>query len=283
MKIRVSLIVAAIMVLVVLSAGSLNVLRPGVSESHKMLVMRNIGHELLHNAGDSTSRVLPVRKTDDQTYLIEFEKNFSFVPDSLMNIVYRALSKDDFPANYTVEVLGCADQSVVYGYEINGRENLEPCLGRQQPSGCYAIRIAFSKPVLPYRESYIVFAVTGLALIGFVMIHRSRRKKKPDVQDDERFLPLGQYKFYPARGILRHPEETVELSRKETSLLTLFAGNINELLLRDRLLKEVWEDEGVITGRSLDMFVSKLRKKLRHDTSVKLVNVHGKGYRLEIG
>jgi DNA-binding response OmpR family regulator len=65
-------------------------------------------------------------------------------------------------------------------------------------------------------------------------------------------------------------------------LLTLFAHNPNELLLRDRLLKEVWEDEGVITGRSLDMFVSKLRKKLHHDSAVNLVNVHGKGYRLEV-
>ncbi|HNC32102.1 MAG TPA: winged helix-turn-helix domain-containing protein, partial [Cyclobacteriaceae bacterium] len=77
-------------------------------------------------------------------------------------------------------------------------------------------------------------------------------------------------------------QETIELSRKETTLLKLFAENPNELLLRDRLLKEVWENEGVITGRSLDMFVSKLRKKLRHDPSVKLINVHGKGYRLEV-
>ncbi|HET9054776.1 MAG TPA: winged helix-turn-helix domain-containing protein [Cyclobacteriaceae bacterium] len=48
------------------------------------------------------------------------------------------------------------------------------------------------------------------------------------------------------------------------------------------LLKEVWKDEGVVTGRSLDMFVSKLRKKLPHDTAVNLGSVHGKGYRLDV-
>jgi DNA-binding response OmpR family regulator len=47
------------------------------------------------------------------------------------------------------------------------------------------------------------------------------------------------------------------------------------------LLKRVWEDEGVITGRSLDVFISKLRKKLKNDPSVQIVNVHGKGYKLE--
>jgi DNA-binding response OmpR family regulator len=49
------------------------------------------------------------------------------------------------------------------------------------------------------------------------------------------------------------------------------------------LQKEVWEDEGVIVGRSLDMFISRLRKKFEKDPLVKIVNIHGKGYRLDIG
>jgi DNA-binding response OmpR family regulator len=48
------------------------------------------------------------------------------------------------------------------------------------------------------------------------------------------------------------------------------------------LQKEIWEDEGIIVGRSLDVFISKLRKKLENDSAVKLVNIHGKGYKLEI-
>ena len=52
---------------------------------------------------------------------------------------------------------------------------------------------------------------------------------------------------------------------------------------RDQLMKEVWEDEGVIVGRSLDMFVSKLRKKLQADPRASILNVHGKGYKLVIG
>ncbi|MEN0056487.1 MAG: helix-turn-helix domain-containing protein [Mucilaginibacter sp.] len=57
----------------------------------------------------------------------------------------------------------------------------------------------------------------------------------------------------------------------------MFAQAPNEIIDRNRLQKEVWEDEGVIVGLSLDTFISKLRKKLENDPSVKLVSIHGKG------
>lgn len=282
MRTKVILIVLLIMMVIVLSAGSLNMLNTGFSESHKTLVMRNIGHELLISSGDSTSRVMPVRKLDEQTYLLEFENNFSFLPDSLIEVVHRTLSKSDFPAQYAVHVMSCTDRSIVYGYEMYAKGDLVPCLGRKQPSGCYAVQITFSKPFVPYHQTYLAgFAIAGLVLIGFVVGFK-RKNKKPVIPDTGNFLAIGTYKFDPQSGTLIHRAETLLLSRKETTLLRLFAENPNQLLLRDRLLKEVWEDEGVITGRSLDMFVSKLRKKLRHDPAVNLVNVHGKGYRLEV-
>jgi DNA-binding response OmpR family regulator len=58
--------------------------------------------------------------------------------------------------------------------------------------------------------------------------------------------------------------------------------NLGELIPRETLMQEVWINEGVITGRSLDMFISKLRKKLSVDPELRITNIHGKGYRLEI-
>ena len=69
---------------------------------------------------------------------------------------------------------------------------------------------------------------------------------------------------------------------KEAKLLSIFATRQNDLISREELLKKVWEDDGVFTGRSLDMFISKLRKKLKNDPCVQITNVHGKGYKLEI-
>ncbi len=76
--------------------------------------------------------------------------------------------------------------------------------------------------------------------------------------------------------------KTINLTRTETRLLLIFALSPNETIARSRLQKEIWEDEGVIAGRSLDMFISKLRKKLGVDQNINIVVVRGKGYKLEI-
>ena len=73
-----------------------------------------------------------------------------------------------------------------------------------------------------------------------------------------------------------------ELTFREAKLLRLFASNPGELLERDQILQQVWEDEGVQVTRSVDVFISRLRKKLVADPSVGIVAVHGVGYKLEL-
>jgi PAS domain S-box-containing protein len=77
--------------------------------------------------------------------------------------------------------------------------------------------------------------------------------------------------------------KTIDLTGTETRLLLIFALSPNETIERSRLQKEIWEDEGVIVGRSLDMFISKLRKKLELDPNVKIVVVRGKGISWRLG
>lgn len=57
---------------------------------------------------------------------------------------------------------------------------------------------------------------------------------------------------------------------------------MNTVVKRDELVKRVWEDQGVFVGRSLDTYISKLRKKLQEDDSIKITNIHGIGYKLEV-
>ena len=77
-------------------------------------------------------------------------------------------------------------------------------------------------------------------------------------------------------------EKEIKLSSKECELLKIFCENKNNIVKRELLIKEVWENNGVVVGRSLDTFISKLRKKLEGDSSVNLINIHGVGYKLEI-
>ena len=65
-------------------------------------------------------------------------------------------------------------------------------------------------------------------------------------------------------------------------MIEILGDKQNQIVKRDILVKKVWEDNGVIVGRSLDTYISKIRKKLKDDDSIKIVNIHGVGYRLEI-
>ncbi len=93
--------------------------------------------------------------------------------------------------------------------------------------------------------------------------------------------PLGKLHFDVKGQRLLSGDEEISLTEKECRILELLNNSFGELVTREMLMQKIWLDEGVITGRSLDMFVSKLRKKLSADPELKITNVHGKGYKLE--
>src|SRR3954465_14684476 len=84
--------------------------------ARREILLRGIGHEILLQSGDSTSRVLPVKKIAGNEYQISFEHAFTFQPDSLVNTTQRLLAKDPLASDYVVDVLNCASASVAYGY-----------------------------------------------------------------------------------------------------------------------------------------------------------------------
>jgi DNA-binding winged helix-turn-helix (wHTH) protein len=100
--------------------------------------------------------------------------------------------------------------------------------------------------------------------------------------NNEGIEKLGSFYFYPEQNKLVKEAVEIALSKKECELLELFVARPNEIIKRDELTKRVWEDNGVFVGRSLYTYISKLRKKLKSDTSIKLTNVHGVGYKLEV-
>ena len=93
---------------------------------------------------------------------------------------------------------------------------------------------------------------------------------------------IGKFLFDVKGQRLLLGNEVISLTEKEYKILELLNKNFGELIPRETLMQEIWLNEGVITGRSLDMFVSKLRKKLSRDPKLRITNVHGKGYKLEI-
>ncbi|QJB35051.1 winged helix-turn-helix transcriptional regulator [Chitinophaga oryzae] len=255
--------------------------------SRREVLLRRIGHELLLQSGDSTSRVLPVKKIADNEYQIRFEHDLTFQPDSLVNTTRRLLAQDPLARDYIVNVLNCGTTSVVYGYAIaqNRKDDIVACRGRHQPTACYMINIKFKALGMNTAKSkYLLGSLPFLALAGFLFFRSVKpRRTLPENSQPAGMITLGAISFDARHRQLIINGNTVDLTGTEARVLHIFALSPNEVIERSRLQKEIWEDEGVIVGRSLDMFISKLRKKLEPDPDVNIVVVRGKGYRLEVG
>ncbi|MDZ7898449.1 MAG: helix-turn-helix domain-containing protein [Arcicella sp.] len=237
---------------------------------------------MLLQAGDSTSIVLPIKKVNEQTFQIEFQNDLIFVHDSLISLVAKNLKINYLSSDYIVNVLNCNNNAIVFGFEISTKNgNLTPCSGRTQGTGCYVIQIEFlaspSANIYPY-----LFLLISLAFVGFVLRKRiSENKINLQIPENEEFVLIGNFHFYEQKNLLKHHSALIELTENESKLLKIFTENQNELVEREYLLKAIWEDKGIIVvGRSLDVLVSKLRKKLSNDETVKIINIHGKGYKM---
>lgn len=258
-----------------------------LEESRLNVVMRTIGHELLLNVGDSTSRVLPVEKIGDD-YKITFENEFGFEPSVLVSIVDSVVSAFELEMDYVVEVIECRKQEGVYAYakEPVSNPNMAVCAGRDLPKACYEIVVKtfgtskFANDLSEEKTNSlgsIMLIIPMLLLLIFAGYLVS--KKSPDKEDPDIFK-IGSYLFNTRNMTLALNETRYELSNKESELLALLYTHANKPLEREVILKKVWGDDGDYIGRTLDVFVSKLRKKLDGDENVKIVNIRGVGYKL---
>lgn len=93
---------------------------------------------------------------------------------------------------------------------------------------------------------------------------------------------LGQYEFDFSKLLLRHGTSEKALTQKEADVLRLLYQNRERVLKREEILRQVWGNDDYFMGRSMDVFISKLRKYLRDDNSVQIVNYHGVGFKLEL-
>ena len=253
--------------------------------ARREVLLRGIGHEILLQSGDSTSRVLPVKKIAENEYQIRFENDLTFQPDSLVNTIQRLLAKDPLARDYVVNVMNCSNASVAYGYAIskNKKDDIVACLGRRQPRACYMINIKF-KPtgINVVKNEYFLGGLSFLAIVGFIFLRSVKPRKALSTNQQIDTFNVGSMLFDAKNRKLMINGKTIDLTGTETRVLRVFALSPNDTIARSRLQKEIWEDEGVIVGRSLDMFISKLRKKLEIDPNIKIVVIRGKGYKLEI-
>lgn len=105
-------------------------------------------------------------------------------------------------------------------------------------------------------------------------------KRSLGATDDRSEFVIGSYLFDYHRQTLTRQKKSRRLTPRENELLHLLCLNINQTLMRDTALKRIWGDDNYFTGRSMDVFISKLRKYLKDDSMVEIMSVHGQGFRL---
>ena len=105
------------------------------------------------------------------------------------------------------------------------------------------------------------------------------RRIKNNTKSQEEYL-IGKFIFNVKKRFLTIDERTIKLTTKESDLLRFLCENMNKVLERDYALKAIWRDDNYFNARSMDVYITKLRKHLKEDPSIQIINVHGKGYKL---
>ena len=119
-----------------------------------------------------------------------------------------------------------------------------------------------------------------------VLMHKIKAIIKRNEEDhkvtDNLEFELGAYHFNPKLRELKVKDATQVLSPKENELLKMLAEHKNDLLTREKALKKIWGSDTYFNGRSMDVYIAKLRKYLKEDTTIEIVNIHGNGFRLVV-
>jgi len=248
------------------------------------VALRSIGHEMLLLSGDSSSTLAPILKVDENQYQLRIDVPINY--DTLPHVLDHILKSVNIDQEYIVVIKPCHSDTIVLGYDSRIYERgRTPCVGRAYKEECSLILLTFPKQDL-LSSNNLLFAGIFFLLVGLIAAFKYKASRTPhrlgnDTMDEE-VISLGASTFDVRNQTIKSSNFEESLTYRENKLLTYLAENQNQVLPREKIVSEVWGSEGVIVGRSLDMFISRLRKILKHDPNLQIKNIHGVGYRLEV-
>lgn len=121
----------------------------------------------------------------------------------------------------------------------------------------------------PFSMEELVFRIGAI-------LRRVKGKKDKEIT----LYKIGRYTFDTQKQVLISKDKTQKLTTKESELLALLCNHVNDILERNYALKTIWIDDNYFNARSMDVYITKLRKLLKDDPNIEIINIHGKGYKL---
>ena len=131
-------------------------------------------------------------------------------------------------------------------------------------------------------DDYITKPFDSDVLLSKIKAVLKRNMELHDKQHSQIEFNIGMYHFNSKLRTLKHGSESSTLSPKENELLLMLCEYKNDLLPRETALKRIWGSDTYFNGRSMDVYIAKLRKYLKEDSTVEIVNIHGNGFRLVV-
>ncbi|HQQ94053.1 MAG TPA: response regulator transcription factor [Bacteroidia bacterium] len=129
-------------------------------------------------------------------------------------------------------------------------------------------------------DDYITKPFSMDELMARITAVLRRTNKVRSTESEEVNFWIGKYQFNSEKQILQHEAVEQKLTTKESQLLRLLCIHRNDVLDRTFALKSIWHDDNYFNGRSMDVYIAKLRKYLKDDPKVEIINIHGKGFKL---
>lgn len=297
---RASQVIGLVLLLISLSAA----LRPNSQPDARKesLALRQLGHDYLIAVGDSTTRIPAITNSKEGALLLTLQRPIDY--DTLATLCKAVLARYEIWQNYSLELEDCSSGIVFLGSLWSPNQATTDffpsgaaCMDRDQEARCANVSLTF----YPAERKGIPTGHYLLGGVGFLLLVMGSVM-------GETTIPSAGTSTVVATASVIHPPTTrtsliqitehcslnetdllltigteeQQLTYRETKLLIYLARHPNEVLARTDIHDAVWGDEGLITGRSLDVFISRLRKKMLAEPAVEIQTVHGIGYRFRV-
>ena len=194
---------------------------------------------------------MPIQRLSNAEFQIHFEQHVSLISDSIFRIISSTTRSSPLPDNYTAEVRDCSNDEIVYSFvmsDINSNV-IVPCLGRQLPMGCYYLHINFAASNSISQQQWYLF--TGIILLSVLFSYlyykrNSNKSSTPDrnISSPTNSIAIGKFKFHVDQRHLSLSGEKIDLTEKESRLLSIFALAPNQVIDREQLQKKSGKMKG---------------------------------------
>ncbi len=213
-----------------------------------------------------------------QDYL-QIKGNFEVVLCTDGDEGYKAFGKDNFDL-CILDVMMPKKDGFTLGKEIRKANEQVPIIFATAKSMMEDKSLAYDLG----GDDYITkpFRIEELLLRINALLKRASLKQNVVQEEVPSQFEIGSYRFDYTTQIIHSEGGQQKLSTKEAELLRLLCLKKNGVLTREEALLSIWHDDNYFNGRSMDVFLSKLRKYLKEDPKVEIINVHGKGYKLVV-